>query len=131
MEIGAWGALQRLSAAEDKSKLRWDEPKRIREQEEMGMMNAQGQAESYNVVTEELISERRLWTAVVVKAVEDWRTGTLRARREAQDFLFENDKDLELVCSAAGLDWQGFRARLLRIGSKVKIEGPLALPLAA
>jgi hypothetical protein len=97
----------------------------------MGMMNAQGQAESYNAVTEELISERRLWTAVIVHAVEDWRTGTLRARREAQEFLFENDKDFGLVCSAAGLDWQDFRARLLRIGRKVEMEGPLKLPLAA
>jgi hypothetical protein len=57
----------------------------------MGMMNEQGQAESYNAVTEELISERRLLTAVIVNAVEDWRSGSLRARREAQDFLFDND----------------------------------------
>jgi hypothetical protein len=97
----------------------------------MGMMNAQGQAESYNAVTEELISERRLWTAVIVNAVEDWRTGNLRARREAQDFLFNKDQDFELVCSAAGLDWQDFRARLLRIGRKVEMVGPFRLPLAA
>jgi hypothetical protein len=105
--------------------------KRIRGNAKMGMMNAQGQAESYNAVTEELISERRLWTAVIVNAVEDWRTGSLRARREAQEFLFDNDKDFELVCSAAGLDWQDFRARLLRIGRKVEMKGPFRLPLAA
>jgi hypothetical protein len=93
--------------------------------------NAQGQTESYNAVTEEFISERRLWTAVIVNAVEDWRTGSLRARREAQHFLFNNDTDFELVCSAAGLDWQDFRARLLRIGRKVEMEGPFRLPLAA
>jgi hypothetical protein len=45
--------------------------------------------------------------------------------------LFNNDTDLELVCSAAGLDWQDFRARLLRIGRKVEMEGPFRLPLAA
>src|ERR1700728_973751 len=97
----------------------------------MGMMNAQGQAESYNAVTEELICERRLWTAVIVHAAEDWRTGSLRAGREAQEFLFENDMDFEMVCSAAGLDWQDFRARLLRIGRKVEMEGPFLLSLAA
>jgi hypothetical protein len=97
----------------------------------MGMMNAQGQAESYNAVTEELISERRLWTAVIVNAVEDWRTGSLRARREAQDFLFDNDQDFELVCSAAGLDWQDFRVRLMRVGRKVEMEGPIRLALVA
>ena len=97
----------------------------------MSMMNAQGQAESYNAVTEELIAERRLWTAVIVNAVEDWRNGSLRARREAQDFLFNKDRDFEMVCSAAGLDWQDFRARLLRIGRQVEMAGPLSLPLAA
>lgn len=41
-----------------------------------------------NQVTEDVISERRLWTAVIVNAIEDWRNGTLRAQREAQAFLF-------------------------------------------
>jgi hypothetical protein len=46
-------------------------------------------------VTEDCISERRLWTAVVVTAVEDWRNGSLRARREAQSFLFEDNTDFQ------------------------------------
>ena len=97
----------------------------------MGTMTAQGHADSYNTVTEELISERRLWTAVLVNAVEDWRSGTLRARREAQEFLFNSDKDFETVCSAAGLDWSDFRARLLKIGRQIQMEGPLNFPIAA
>src|ERR1700678_4314937 len=71
-----------------------------------------------NTVTEELISARRLRTAVVVHAVEDWRGGTLRARREAQDFLFHDDRDFETVCSAAGLDGGDFRADLPRSARK-------------
>jgi hypothetical protein len=51
-------------------------------------MASQVSLDTQNNVTEELISERRLWTAVLVNAVEDWRGGTLRARREAQEFLF-------------------------------------------
>jgi hypothetical protein len=68
----------------------------------MGITTAKGHADSYNTVTEELISELRLWTAVLVHAVEDWRSGTLRARREAQDFLFNNDKDFETVVLLGG-----------------------------
>jgi hypothetical protein len=49
----------------------------------MGITTARGHADSYDAVTQELISKRRLWTAVLVHAVEDWRSGTLRARREA------------------------------------------------
>jgi hypothetical protein len=97
----------------------------------MGTMTAQVYADSNNSVTEEMISERRLWTAVLVNAVEDWRGGTLRARREAQSFLFNSDKDLEMVCSGAGLDWSDFRVRLLRIGNHVQLEGPLSYKFAA
>ena len=69
----------------------------------MGQMGAQIYADNQNTVTEELISERRLWTAVLVHAVEDWRKGTLRARREAQDFLFHNDQDLKWFAQARDL----------------------------
>jgi hypothetical protein len=97
----------------------------------MGNMTAQGQANSYNAVTEEVISERRLWTAGLVNAVSDWRTGTLRAQREAQDFLFNDDQDFAMVCSAAGLDWSDFRMRLARVGRQVQMEGALNLAIAA
>ena len=96
----------------------------------MGTMNAQVYGNSQNTVTEELISERRLWTAVLVHAVEDWRTGTLRARREAQDFLFNSHADFETVCSGAGLDCSDFRARLLKAGRRIPMETPLP-PLMA
>lgn len=35
-------------------------------------------AEMQDAVTEDLIGENRLWTAVLVKAVEDWTFGTIR-----------------------------------------------------
>ncbi|MGH9687551.1 MAG: hypothetical protein ACRD5K_10710 [Candidatus Acidiferrales bacterium] len=74
-------------------------------------------------VTEETIGERRLWIAVLTTAVEDWRNGTLRIRREAQKFLFEDHTDFERVCAAAGVDPSGFRSSLLRIGKKIAMEG--------
>jgi hypothetical protein len=61
------------------------------------------------------VSERGLWTAVLLKAVEDWRSGTLRARQEAADFLFNDEKDFETVCTAAGLNPQYLRAKLVLI----------------
>lgn len=86
---------------------------------------------SQNGITEEAILERRLWTAVIVKAVEDWQNGTLRARREAQKFLFEDEGDFVEVCSLAGLDPASFRAKLLKIGHRIEMRGPWANPLAA
>jgi hypothetical protein len=88
-------------------------------------------AVSDNAITEDLIGENRLWTAVIVKAVEDWRTGSLRARREAQKFLFEDHRDFNDVCASAGLEPSRFRAQLLRIGRKIEMRGPFRNPLAA
>jgi hypothetical protein len=79
----------------------------------------------------ELIAERRLWTAVIVHAVEDWLSGTLRDRREAQKFLFEDNTDFTQVCACAGIDPSSFRAKLLRVGRRVEMQGPLTTPLAA
>jgi hypothetical protein len=81
--------------------------------------------ESHDTVTEDLIAERRLWTAVVVSAVEEWRTGTLRARREAQQFLFESKDDFELVCAGAGLDPNDMRSRLKKVGCMLQGDGSL------
>jgi hypothetical protein len=58
----------------------------------MDTSTAQGNVEMHDIVTEELISARRLWLAVILNAVEDGRNGTLRACREAQEFLFETMK---------------------------------------
>jgi hypothetical protein len=95
------------------------------------METTKNSANAQNGVTEDAILERRLWTAVIVKAVEDWQTGTLRARREAQKFLFEDESDFMEVCGLAGLDPGNFRAKLLKIGQRIEMRGPWASPLAA
>jgi hypothetical protein len=83
-------------------------------------------------VSEGFIGERRLWTAVIVMAVEDWRTGTLRARREAQRFLLDDGEDFNRVCAAAGLEPTSLRAKLVKTGHRIDMEGPWQhQPLAA
>jgi hypothetical protein len=84
-----------------------------------------------NAVTEDSIGTNRLWTAVIVKAVEDWRMGSLRARREAQKFLFEDDRDFCQVCASAGLDPSLFRSKLLKLGCRVEMRGTYPNLLAA
>lgn len=81
--------------------------------------------------TEDCIAERRLWIPVLIAAVQDWRNGTLRERREAQRFLFENDSDYDRVCASAGVDAGGFRSRLLRIGKKIDMQGAWNSKMAA
>jgi hypothetical protein len=81
--------------------------------------------------TEDCIAERRLWIAVLVAAVEDWRNGTLRERREAQKFLFEGKSDYDRVCASAGVDPSGFRCCLLRIGKKIDMHGVWNTKMAA
>jgi hypothetical protein len=84
-----------------------------------------------NEISEGHIPERRLWTAVLIMAVEDWQSGSLRAKRAAQQFLFEDDRDFEEVCAGAGLDPATLRAKLLKIGKRVAMHGPLTNAIAA
>jgi hypothetical protein len=46
----------------------------------------------HNVEAEET-AERRLWRAVIASTVEEWVNGPLRRQREAEDFLFTNNRD--------------------------------------
>jgi hypothetical protein len=80
--------------------------------------------ETHDTVAEDLIAERGLWTAVVVNAVEEWKR-VCCARREAQQFLFENKDDFGLVCAGAGLDANDMRSRLKKVGYMVQGDGTM------
>jgi hypothetical protein len=95
-----------------------------------GVTAGAGTRESIEI-SEGFIPERRLWTAVLVMAVEDWRDGSLRAKRAAQQFLFEDDHDFEEVCAGAGLDPSTLRSKLLKVGRRVTMHGPLQGAIAA
>lgn len=88
-------------------------------------------AGAQNTITEGSIGEHRLWTAVIVKAVEDWRFGTMRTRHEAQKFLFESARDFEMVCGRAGLDSSCLSKKLLKLGRRLEPQMHLIHPLAA
>jgi hypothetical protein len=49
-------------------------------------------------------ADRRLWTAVLLQALEDWKSNNRRRQSEAERFLFHSEKDFQTVCKAAGLE---------------------------
>lgn len=61
------------------------------------------------------INEQKLWAAVLAQALEDWRGDRISRKRDAEQFLFEDQKDFETVCMRAGIDPSSFRARLRRM----------------
>ncbi|MFZ0211100.1 MAG: hypothetical protein WBE20_09915 [Candidatus Acidiferrales bacterium] len=66
------------------------------------------------VETEGPIGEQKLWIAVLLQALEDFRSDRLRAKRAAEEFLLEDKEDFETVCDGAGIDASAFRTRLSR-----------------
>jgi hypothetical protein len=59
--------------------------------------------------------ETRLWQAVILSAVEDWVSGRLRTKREAEVYLFEDEIDFPQVCESAGMDADRLRSRLKKM----------------
>jgi hypothetical protein len=88
--------------------------------------NWQYQTNAQTTVTEEGIGNRRLWTAVLVSAVEDWCNGSLRRRRNAQEFLFDSAADFQTVCARAGVEPASFQTRLRKLGKIVEMHSMLA-----
>ena len=72
-------------------------------------------------------AEARVWQAVLLQAVEEYQFGPLRVRRKAEEFLFNDNIDFAMVCSAAGLDVSRMRAQLKKLrNQKVHPEHPIA-----
>jgi hypothetical protein len=72
----------------------------------------------------EVWAEQRIWTAVIARAVEEWASGTLRSQREAETFLFGDQRDFPMVCRSAGLDPDTLRRKLRKL--KESGTGPSA-----
>jgi hypothetical protein len=60
-------------------------------------------------------AEQRVWTAVIARTVEEWISGPLGSQREAESYLFNDDKDFPIVCRSAGLDPQTLRRKLTKL----------------
>ena len=59
--------------------------------------------------------EKRLWQAVIVTAIQEWISGPLRSKRQAEEYLFQDQKDFPVVCQSAGMDAERLRAKLNRL----------------
>jgi hypothetical protein len=59
--------------------------------------------------------EKRLWQAVIVTAIQEWISGPLRSKRQAEEYLFQDQKDFPSVCQSAGMDADRLRAKLNRL----------------
>jgi len=57
----------------------------------------------------------RLWQAVIVTAIQEWISGPLRSKRQAEEYLFQDQKDFPVVCQSAGLDPDRLRTKLNRL----------------
>src|ERR1700679_4171816 len=71
---------------------------------------------------EEKLMEVRLWQAVVVTTIQEWVSGPLRRKREAEDYLFKDERDFPLVCQSAGLDAGRLRSKLARLKQPEKLR---------
>ena len=63
------------------------------------------------------ISQRGLWCAVLLQAIEDWRSSNAKRRAEAEKFFFNSPKDFERVCRGAGLEATSVVAKLQKMKS--------------
>jgi len=75
-------------------------------------------------------AEIRLWQAVIVQAIEEWVSGPLRQKRQAEHYLFDDNTDFRLVCQSAGMDADYLRTRLAKMKPKYQ-DAPEAHVLAA
>jgi hypothetical protein len=64
---------------------------------------------------QELTSEKRLWQAVILHAIQEWTSGPLSLRRQAQEYLFGDHSDFPVVCQSAGMDVGRLRAGLKKL----------------
>ena len=84
---------------------------------------AEGSVEREIVGARETVGEVRLWQAVVVRVIQDWMSGPLRQKRQAEHYIFDENADFARVCQSAGLNADDLRARLTRMrGRRLQIQ---------
>jgi hypothetical protein len=83
-----------------------------------------------NQTVTDQFSERRLWTAVLLQALEDWNSGNRRLSRAAETFLFDGGEDFARACRGAGLSPESVLVRLKPMKSAVA-QRRVTMPLAA
>jgi hypothetical protein len=61
------------------------------------------------------LAESRLWQAVIVSTIQEWISGPLRLKRQAEEYLFGDNSDFPAVCQSAGMDAGQLRRKLIRL----------------
>ncbi len=61
------------------------------------------------------LAEQKLWRAVIANTIREWVRGSLHRRREAEQFLFRDERDYQTVCFSAGINPDNLRDRLQKI----------------
>jgi len=67
----------------------------------------------------DVVSEKRLWQAVLLTTIQDWMGGPLRRQRQAEEYLFQDRKDFDTVCKSAGMDPDRLRSKLARLRTRL------------
>jgi hypothetical protein len=75
----------------------------------------------------DVVSEKRLWQAVLLATIQDWMWGPLRRKRQAEEYLFQDHKDFDAVCKSAGMDPDRLRSKLNRLRMRL-ITNPKSHP---
>jgi hypothetical protein len=84
---------------------------------------AEGNVERDPMGAEEGACEVRLWQAVIVRVIQDWMSGPLRQKRQAERYLFDRNTDFARVCESAGLNADDLRARLTKLSQPFAPRG--------
>jgi len=69
-----------------------------------------------------------LWKSVIATTVKDWLSTSLRSKLDAERYLFQNSRDLSLVCELAGINVDHLRRCLNKVRGRTP---PSLLPVAA
>ena len=64
---------------------------------------------------DDVVSEKRLWQTVLLTTIQEWMWGPLRRKRQAEEYLFQDQQDFQTVCKSAGMDPDQLRAKLNRL----------------
>ena len=75
-----------------------------------------------SVADEQLTTEKRMWRVVIARTIQDWLSKPLRAKREAERYLFENSADLSLVCGLAGINVGYLRKCLNKVRGRTLLD---------
>jgi hypothetical protein len=70
------------------------------------------------------VSEVRLWQAVLISAIQEWKSGPVRLKSQAEHYLFQDEKDFPLVCHLAGMDVVRLHAKLTKLRGQVSHDLP-------